>query len=202
MAVLTVSNEILKRAIRYAQPHAEKCLEYAGPFRNLPHHTAVGLFWGEFSLIIVLLTVSGIFYAKEKEEARRLKATDHNTDRDCTLEYKRGQKKCLIATLICAAVGLVLLVTSAYAGLDIQFCHGEDLIVFYWSFWFLLGVGGEIAMLGIALHAVSSALAHEAPWNVAMGTPVLVVAGVNFLWFAMSRKLVQKWRRKREQPKA
>lgn len=49
--------------------------------------------------------------------------------------------------------------------------------MFYWGFWTLLQVGSVIAILGISLNQCYSIQGKKLPpWNVALGTPVLVIA--------------------------
>ncbi|GKT42280.1 uncharacterized protein ColSpa_02461 [Colletotrichum spaethianum] len=61
----------------------------------------------------------------------------------------------------------------------LQFCDGEDLMSLYWSTFTMIQVGSLIAVCGVIL-----ALVHQLrqrkhpPWALALGTPVLVIAGL------------------------
>jgi hypothetical protein len=67
--------------------------------------------------------------------------------------------------------------------------------VFYWSFWTLIQVGSLIAILGISVSQGYCLVGKEGPpWNVALGTPVLVLAAlghVGGLGWRMGRMWVQ-----------
>jgi hypothetical protein len=68
----------------------------------------------------------------------------------------------------------------AIAALNLQFCHGEDLMMFYWASWTLIGCGSFIAEVGLVIAQLQNCLhPHHptAPWAVALGTPVPVICG-------------------------
>jgi hypothetical protein len=186
---VALSKAILKRAIRFTEAHSGKCETYAGPLHKLSHHKAVGVFWGLFASIIVALLIATYYYAKAQKEADLTKEARQNTDKVSARKHRSIQKQCLIVTLFCFVTGFLFLLFGAFAALNVQWCQGEDLIQFYWGFWILIGIGSEFAMLGIVVHQISALCGHESPpWNVALGTPVLVFAGVSFLWVAVTRK--------------
>lgn len=85
-------------------------------------------------------------------------------------------------TSICAMLAIVASVMEALACLTLQFCDGEDLVQFYWSFWALLQIGSVIALIGLAVYHIYSLNDKDhPPWMVALGTPVLVIAGLGHL---------------------
>jgi len=68
---------------------------------------------------------------------------------------------------------------EAFAAFSIQFCDGEGLMMLYWGFWTLIQVGSLIAIFGIMLNQWYSLGDKEhPPWNVALRTPVLVIAAL------------------------
>ncbi|KAL6362450.1 hypothetical protein LRP88_03732 [Fusarium phalaenopsidis] len=102
-------------------------------------------------------------------------------------------RQSIFMCLGCVSVSTVIVIMEAYSILALQFCDGEDLISLYWSTWTMIQVGSLIAMMGIIL-----ALAHSLrgrrhpPWALALGTPVLVIAGVLHLFHDCTKKRVKK----------
>ncbi|KAI1852366.1 hypothetical protein JX265_006416 [Neoarthrinium moseri] len=83
----------------------------------------------------------------------------------------------------------VAVVMEVYCLLALQFCEGEDLMSLYWSTWTMLQLGSEIAVLGVVLalyHALTD-IRHP-KWALALGTPVLVVAGFGHLFPILAKK--------------
>lgn len=86
-----------------------------------------------------------------------------------------AQRRSLWGSLACSILMIPVVIIEALAGLSINFCHQEDLIMFYWGTFWLLSVGSLIATWGLFL---SQSIENEPAWNVALGTPVLVFAAV------------------------
>ena len=83
---------------------------------------------------------------------------------------------------------------EAFAAFSIQFCDGEDLMMLYWGFWTLLQVGSLIAIFGIMLNQWYTLREKEhPPWNVALGTPVLVIAALGHAWQSCVKNAWRKW---------
>jgi hypothetical protein len=98
-------------------------------------------------------------------------------------------------TSVCALLGTVATIMEAFAALTLQYCDGEDLMQFYWSFWALLQVGSVIALIGLAVyHLYSLTDKDHPPWMIALGTPVLVIAGLGHIAVLGFRAV---WRRLR-----
>lgn len=90
--------------------------------------------------------------------------------------------RCLYVSASCASVSVVMVVIEVYALLALQFCDGEDLMSLYWATWTMLQFGSVIAIFGIILHMALVLQGHDRPpWALALGTPVLVVAGLGNL---------------------
>jgi len=93
------------------------------------------------------------------------------------------RQKCFYISLICFALSVAATIVEAFAAFNIQFCDGEDLMMLYWGFWTLVQVGSVIAILGIAVNQWYALENKELPpWNVALGTPVLVIAALGHAW--------------------
>jgi hypothetical protein len=104
-----------------------------------------------------------------------------------SIELKRLRKRrdlshtrCLCLTILCICLSIPSIVIEAFAGLSLMFCHVEDLMFFYWGVFFLLSVGSLIAMIGLAFGVACS---RNPPWNVPLGTPVLVFAGIGHTFY-------------------
>ncbi|PHH77080.1 hypothetical protein CDD80_949 [Ophiocordyceps camponoti-rufipedis] len=109
----------------------------------------------------------------------------------------KALRKALFADLMCVAVSTVVVIMEAFALLALQFCDGEDLMSLYWSTWTMIQVGALIAMSGIVLALVHSLRdSKHPPWALAMGTPVLVIAGILHLFHQVTKKNIKKIRRK------
>lgn len=87
-------------------------------------------------------------------------------------------------------IGCVFGVLAAFTLLTLQFCDEEPLASLYWSTWTVLVVGGIVAIFGISLHIRHLINSSKLPpWALALGTPVLVVAGLgHYFQGKLSRK--------------
>src|SRR5258706_11552830 len=91
--------------------------------------------------------------------------------------HRAVRKKCFLVSILCFFFALISVIMEAFAALSIQFCDGEDIMMLYWGFWNLVQVGSLIAILGIAFNqAWSLGGKEQPPWNIALGTPVLLMA--------------------------
>lgn len=113
---------------------------------------------------------------------------------------------CFFSSILCASIATVAVTFAALAGLNLQFCHGETMMVFIWSVWSLLGLGSVLAMWGVVLHQVRMRYSPDKPppWNVALGTPVLVVAGIGHwvshkLWSLCTGRVAEEEEEDREE---
>ena len=113
-------------------------------------------------------------------------------DLDKTKEKLRSkQKNSVRCTAICALLATISTVMGAFAALTVQWCWSENLINLYWSFWILISVGSCIAMIGIAISHYFHLNEHDhPPWNIALGTPVLVIAGIGTVFHTTFNKLL------------
>jgi hypothetical protein len=100
---------------------------------------------------------------------------------------------CFLATLLC--VGM-----EALAGCALYYCHQHKTINFYWAMWGLTQVGSLIAILGVTLHQWASLKEQNPPpWNIALGTPILVItAGAWFVGSWIRKKLASRTESEKE----
>jgi uncharacterized BrkB/YihY/UPF0761 family membrane protein len=90
--------------------------------------------------------------------------------------HHRRRLEAVIITTVCflAAAGCVAL--EGLAGTALNYCQQHKVINFYWAMWGLTQVGSLIAILGVTIHQWASLREHSTPpWNIALGTPILVI---------------------------
>ena len=115
---------------------------------------------------------------------------------------------------------------EVYTLLALEFCDGEDLMSLYWSTWTMLQVGSLIAVVGIILalcltirdkkhplvdtpaslpnfiHGLGWNLTYyDRPWALALGTPVLVIAGSFHFLHGYLHNILKESRKKKEEEK-
>jgi hypothetical protein len=107
---------------------------------------------------------------------------------------EKGKSQRVISIIISAIFGILVgacIAVMAIAGLALCFCEHHSLMFLYWGPWTLIGIGSFIALWGITFHQWWAMTDHEhPPWNVALGTPVLVIAGMAHMGYT---KIRHKW---------
>ncbi|PFH59001.1 hypothetical protein XA68_12930 [Ophiocordyceps unilateralis] len=171
------------------EPDQELCRRYALFAADLQRGHFLILYWFMFIGNLSILFFASWIYIKAQEALEthpgrsRLRA--------------RALQKAVMADVICVAVSTVVVIMEAFTLLALQFCDGEDLMSLYWSTWTMIQVGALIAMVGIVLALVHSLRdSKHPPWALAMGTPVLVIAGFLHLFHQVTKKNIKKIRRK------
>ncbi|KAJ2905353.1 uncharacterized protein MKZ38_005652 [Zalerion maritima] len=138
---------------------------------HLSRHYFDIIYWLLFLLVLFMLFVSSWYWAKCNRSIEKFNANSP--------EHRAYMKRCLVVCGVCFAVATASIIMEIYALMALQFCDGEDLMSLYWSTWTTLQLGSCIAICGIALSIVHSFRGRKhPPWGLALGTPVLVVAGV------------------------
>jgi hypothetical protein len=89
-----------------------------------------------------------------------------------------------VIAVVCTLLTAGLMVCIAFAGLNLQFCDGEELFFLVWSFWPLLALGAVVAEFGTCVYLLKILCKKkdEVPWGTAMGTPILILATLGY-WF-------------------
>ncbi|KAF4595984.1 hypothetical protein GQ602_001597 [Ophiocordyceps camponoti-floridani] len=170
-------------------PDQQLCRRYAGFAADLQRGHFLVLYWIMFIGNLSILFFASWIYIKAQE------ALELHPGR--SRMRLKALRKALFADLLCVAVSTVVVIMEAFALLALQFCDGEDLMSLYWSTWTMIQVGALIAMSGIVLALVHSLRdSKHPPWALAMGTPVLVIAGVLHLFHQVTKKNINKIRRK------
>lgn len=117
-------------------------------------------------------------------------------------QVKKKHEKQRLATVIVTTVTFALagvnVALEAIAGVALNWCHQHPYINFYWAVWGLLQVGTLLAICGVTVHHWASLKDKDLPpWNVALGTPVLIVAA---MCHALESQCIKLWRRLRKSP--
>ncbi|KFA63096.1 hypothetical protein S40285_05911 [Stachybotrys chlorohalonatus IBT 40285] len=149
------------------------------------------IYWTMFVANLIVLFLASWVYMRGQAALQIYKHDVRKRD--------KALRTYIVLCFICVMVSVVIVVMEAYALLALQFCDGEDLMSLYWSTWTMIQVGSLIAMIGIILAMVHTVRDREhPPWALALGTPVLVIAGFLHLFHDCTRKRVKKIRRKSE----
>lgn len=188
------------------KPDQLKCHRYGLFMAGLPDQQIIAVFWVLWVATIIMLIFSSHYYTKS-EEARQLvyfptnlqeSISTKSLDRlllqnEAELERKDEDSShledqyitkawnCTFVTLAILPMMFVSIFVQAISALALQFCHGEDLIMFYYGMWTLIQCGSFIAELGLAVSQLQNCLhPHHppAPWAVALGTPIPVICGI------------------------
>lgn len=123
----------------------------------------------------------------------------HFTEENFRKKLKAGLLWCTLLFLMSAA----MLVVEVFLLMSLEFCDGEDLMSLYWSTWVMLQLGSEIAILGIVLALWHQVYNVRLPmWALALGTPVLVVAGFGHVIHVALRMCYKRAKTARQERKA
>ncbi|KAG5923637.1 hypothetical protein E4U42_004904 [Claviceps africana] len=164
------------------------CLKYARFASHLDRWHFKVIYFSLFITNLMLLFFGSWLYTRGQDVIERLRNNAH--------QRAKALKTYILLTVLCVLVSTVVVILEAFALLALQFCDGEDLMSLYWSTWTMLQVGSLIALLGIVLALLFSHRNRKhPPWALALGTPVLVIAGLLHLIHDCSRKRVKKMRR-------
>ncbi|KAL2260767.1 hypothetical protein VTK26DRAFT_5142 [Humicola hyalothermophila] len=167
----------------------ERCRHYAAFASHLNRRSFDFIYWFLFVSVIGLLFLASWKYSGDLEKARVLGLEPGSR------EYKRRMQRCVMFCSIYSVIAVVAVVMEVYALLALQFCDGEDLMPLYWSTWTMLQVGSVIAIFGILLAVINTLRGNKnPPWALALGTPVLVVAGIGYAVHGAMRKRVRRVR--------
>ncbi|RDA91821.1 hypothetical protein CP533_2815 [Ophiocordyceps camponoti-saundersi (nom. inval.)] len=170
-------------------PDPELCQQYAMFAASLQRRHFLILYWFMFIANLSILFFASWIYIKAQE------ALENHPGRSRL--RRLALRKAIMADLTCAMVSTAVVTLEAFALLALQFCDGEDLMSLYWSTWTMIQVGALIAILGIVLALIHSLRdSKHPPWALAMGTPILVIAGFMHIFHQVTRKKIKKIRRK------
>ncbi|KAK0630142.1 hypothetical protein B0T17DRAFT_589741 [Bombardia bombarda] len=164
-----------------------QCEHYAAFAAHLERVAFDVIYWLLFLLVILMLFLASWKYSGDSEAVQGLESGSR--------EYRHRMKRCMLICSIYSGISVVAVVMEVYALMALQFCEGEDLMSLYWSTWAMMQVGALIAILGILLSVFNSLRGNKnPPWALALGTPVLVIAGLGHAFHGAMRKRVQRVR--------
>ncbi|KAH7160366.1 hypothetical protein B0J13DRAFT_519773 [Dactylonectria estremocensis] len=163
----------------------ELCERYAGFASHMVRWQFKIIYWTLFVSNLFVLFLASWTYTRGQEGLERFK-------HDSSKRTKRLRQSIFLC-LGCVVVSCAIVIMEAYAIMALQFCDGEDLISLYWSTWTMVQVGSLIAMVGIIL-ALANSLSdrRHPPWALALGTPVLVIAGLLHLFHDCTKQRIKK----------
>ncbi|KAK7424620.1 hypothetical protein QQZ08_008503 [Neonectria magnoliae] len=168
----------------------ELCLKYAQFASHMVRWQFKIIYWSLFFSNLFVLFLASWTYTRGQDTLERFSTSSSK-------RYKRLRQSIFLC-LGCVAVSTAIVIMEAYAIMALQFCDGEDLISLYWSTWTMIQVGSLIAMVGIILALLNSLNnRRHPPWALALGTPVLVIAGLLHLIHSCTRQRIKKQMQKR-----
>lgn len=152
---------------------------------NLHRPQAEAMYWTFFVAVLFLLFAASWRFGRVVERNEGLTVGD-------PLRQARIYR-CFFISLAAGVVSLVIAILECFILLTLQFCDGEPLASLYWSTWTVLQVGAVVAIFGITLHTrhMIKGRRHP-PWALALGTPVLVVAGLGHYFQGKIRRGTKK----------
>lgn len=147
------------------------CREYGSFMHAMRRPEAEALYWVWFVLVLFILFGASWHFGRVMERVEHMKVGDS--------KRQRMLSSCFYRTVASGLVSLAVSVLEVFVLLALQFCSQEPLASLYWSTWTVLQVGAVVAIFGICLHVRHMIRGRRnPPWALALGTPVLVVAGI------------------------
>ncbi|CEJ80425.1 hypothetical protein VHEMI00606 [[Torrubiella] hemipterigena] len=169
------------------EPNPELCKKYAQFASHMVRWQFKIIYWFMFITNLIVLFLASWIYTKGQQACETYQGNSH--------KKSAALKKYILLCSICVLVSTVIVTMEAYALLALQFCDGEDLMSLYWSTWTMMQIGSLIAIVGIILamfHTLQDR--RHPPWALALGTPVLVIAGFLHLFHDCTSRKVSKMR--------
>ncbi|KAG5960956.1 hypothetical protein E4U58_004482 [Claviceps cyperi] len=169
------------------------CVKYARFASHLDRWHFKVIYFTLFIANLALLFLGSFLYTKGQDVIERL-------SNNARMRAK-ALRIYILLSVACVLMSTTVVIIEAFALLALQFCDGEDLMSLYWSTWTMLQVGSLIALMGIVLALLFSHRDRKhPPWALALGTPVLVIAGLLHLIHDCSRKRVKGLRAPQDSP--
>ncbi|KAK3900299.1 hypothetical protein C8A05DRAFT_45826 [Staphylotrichum tortipilum] len=162
-----------------------RCKHYAAFAAHLDRRSFDFLYWFLFATVIAMLFLASWRYS------RALESINTHSHPPSSPAYRRTMTRCMAVCGAYAAVAVVAVVMEVYALMALQFCDGEDLMPLYWSTWAMMQVGSVMAIFGVVMAGWNGVRGGGPPWALALGTPVLVVAGIGHAVHGAVRKRVR-----------
>jgi hypothetical protein len=106
---------------------------------------------------------------------------------------KAKRLECFVITFVCILLQVTIVVLLVFLIFALEYCHSTVAVNLYWALWLLLPVGALVAMAGVLLDQGYYLTNHSHPkWNVAMGTPILVLSAIPHGILNFARRMFRK----------
>lgn len=170
-----------------------ECKKYGTFMGHLPRSGLEAVFWIPFASVFILLILAALSH--QKSEQTYMHGKHHPEEAtELKLKQRRWRIYSVLGTTIAATLVFGCVVFEALAGCALTYCLKHKLIFFYWGMWTLTQVGSFIAIVGVTVHQWACLGEHSTPpWNVALGTPILVITGVAHIAGSWVAKKLKKW---------
>ncbi|GJN74942.1 hypothetical protein VFPFJ_10755 [Purpureocillium lilacinum] len=172
-------------------PDPALCKHYAEFASHMVMWQFQVIYWVLFVLNLAVLFFSSWIYTKGQRALENYGPQ--------TKQRAKTIRTYIFICFSCACISVVLVVMEAFALLAVQFCDGEPLMPLFWSTWAMVQVGSLIAIVGTILALLHSFRdSKHPPWALALGTPVLVIAGFLHLFHDCTKKRIKNARHRRK----
>ncbi|PHH59409.1 hypothetical protein CDD81_3219 [Ophiocordyceps australis] len=163
-------------------PDPVLCVQYAQFAAGMEGWQYRAVYWSLFASNLVLLFLASCVFIKAQSALEKCAAESD--------ERSRALHKSMLLCLICVAFSTAIVVIETFMLLGLQFCDGENLMTLYWASWTIMQIGTVVAIIGIMIALVHSLRRSKPPpWGLALGTPILIAAGLmNLLQDLLRRK--------------
>ncbi|TWU70501.1 hypothetical protein ED733_000288 [Metarhizium rileyi] len=167
----------------------QMCTQYVPHGLNLERWNVRRIYWSLFCSNLILLFLGSWIFIRAQRAIDGLK-NDSYRRRKLLRTYS-------FICLGCLAASVTVVVMEAYSLLALQFCDNEILMSLYWSTWTSIQIGSLVAIAGIIMALFHSLTEFKhPPWALALGTPILVIAGIMCLFHDLTKSTVKKLRRR------
>ncbi|KAG0649675.1 hypothetical protein D0Z07_3788 [Hyphodiscus hymeniophilus] len=174
--ILNVTKEAAAKKKNY------ECHRYGTFMTHFSRSHLEGIFWGLFGVVVLLLCTASYSHAKS-EQLYQYDECHPNDAIELKQKHQRKRFNAVITTTICFLAAALSVALEGLAGTALMYCQQHKVINFYWAMWGLTQVGSLIAIIGVTIHQWTSLKQHKTPpWNIALGTPILVITAAAFLF--------------------
>ncbi|UNI19543.1 hypothetical protein JDV02_005723 [Purpureocillium takamizusanense] len=174
-------------------PDPALCKHYAEFASHMSMWQFQVIYWVLFVVNLGVLFFAAWIYTKAQQTLE-----NHGPQ---TRQRAKSIRTYILIALGSVGVSTVLVVMEAFALLAVQFCDGEPLMPLFWSTWAMVQVGSLVAIVGTILAMLHSLRdSKHPPWALALGTPVLVIAGFMHLFHDCTKKRIKNVKRSRTLP--
>lgn len=166
-------------------PEEDLCEHYGSFMHEVQRPYAEAMFWVFFVTVLFILFAASWRFGRVVERNEGVRVDDP--------ARQARVYKCFYISMVAGVISLIIIIMECFVLLALQFCDNEPLSSLYWSVWTVLQVGAVVAVFGISLHTRHMIKGRKhPPWALALGTPVLVVAGLGHYFQGKIRRGTKK----------